>query len=340
LLKKDHTFGSRDIETSPSYVFLNGDRLNYLNDDDWLSLVKTASDTLSAMLSEASILSYTAGEVLNLLKIRRPLHFHEEEWTKLTKKIVGILFLLLKKDHTFPTKDGLLSAMKGKRPDQIPEGTWSDYQQFLKREYFNTLSEEIEMISLHKGSPIGYLEDQQLDCLPQEKADDLRKRAYRLQLSQLPDVSEIKGAEIFLKFEKPSWIEEFDYKFRLEKAKRTTDLEVLTQKYQSLLRAFESMLTQEPIGASKPETLSNEEWINLLRIDAELRAYTQDKENLAADKNRVSTLKSKIERQLDIIHNVLIDPSSVDRIEDYSNVFSTGNFENLRLLSKKLKAIL
>ena len=77
-----------------------------------------------------------------------------------------------------------------------------------------------------------------------------------------------------------------------------------------------------------------------MRIDAEFKDYTQDKENLATDKNIVSTLKCKIERQLDIIHNVLTDPGSVDRIEDYSNVFSPGNFENLRLLSEHLKAIL
>ena len=239
------SFGSRDIETSPSYVFLNGDKPNKLNDEDWRSSVKKASDTLSGALSETSMGSYTAGEMLNLLKVRKPVHFHEEDWTKLTKKLSGILLLMLKKDYKLRTKDGLFSAMKEKRPDQVPEDTWSGYQQFLEQEYFNFLSNEMGMIALREGSLIDYLGDQHLGCLQQEKADYLKKQAYRLQLSQLPDVLRIKGAEEFVRLGRPGWIEENDYEFRLENAKRSINLDLLTQKYQSLLSAFESILDSE-----------------------------------------------------------------------------------------------
>jgi hypothetical protein len=377
-LSRDRISASRDIENSQSYVFLNINRPDYLNEEEWHSLVKKASDILSTVLSQASIDSYTAGQVLNLIKVRKPLHFHGEDWSKLTKKISGIFVLLLKTDytlrtkegllnamkekrpdqvpedtwsdylkfleqeyfnllkkgHTLRTEEGLLNAMKEKRPDQVPEDTWSDYLKFLEQEYFNTVSEKMEV----QGSPIDYLEEQQLGCLPQDKADALVKRAYELQLRKLPNVLHIKDAAKFVESERPKWIKDFDYEFLMMKAKGTIDLDVLTQKYHGLLWAFESILIQGPLSPSKPEKVTDEEWQKILKIDSEFRACKQGEKKLAEDKIRVSTLKTKIERQLEIIHNLLVDPGSIDRIEDYSNVFSPGNFENLRLLSKHLKA--
>lgn len=341
LEQKTGSFGSRDIESSPSYVFLNNDKPKGLADEDWLSSAKKASDTLTIILSDASMLPYDGKQVLNLLKVQRPLYFDEEKWAQLTMKISGIAVVLLKKDYGIRrNKEGLVSAIKQKRPDQLSEKTWSDYIEFLEQEYFNILSKEMERESLYGNSPINYLEGQQLSCIAQERADSLRERAYKLQLSQALNVLETEGAKKFVNSGKPKWMNESDYDLRLEKANRIIELDVLARKYQSLLSVIEGILSMKPLGADKPETLTGEEWGKILRIDAEFKTYMQDKENLAADRNSVSIMKSKIECQLKIIHDVLTDPGSIDRVEDYSNAFSLGNFENLKLLAKHLGAIL
>ena len=56
-------------------------------------------------------------------------------------------------------------------------------------------------------------------------------------------------------------------------------------------------------------------------------------ETVRIEKMETEKLKEKIVNQLNIIHNVLNDPKSIDRIEDYSNVFAHGNFDNLRKIS-------
>lgn len=48
-------------------------------------------------------------------------------------------------------------------------------------------------------------------------------------------------------------------------------------------------------------------------------------------------LKEQLEKQLSIINNLFVDPSSIDKIETYSNPFSSGNFENLKSLAEKMK---
>ena len=76
-----------------------------------------------------------------------------------------------------------------------------------------------------------------------------------------------------------------------------------------------------------------------MRINDEFRQYKSKEKTLAADELQIPKLKATIERQLDIIHNFFVDPSSVYRIEEYSNVFAPGNFENLKLLSNYLKSL-
>lgn len=336
---KERVSGVRDVENAPVYLFLNSNRPKDMNDDEWRSSIKTASYTLSTMLSEASIGSYSSHEVMSLLAVPKPIHFYEEEWAKLVKKLTDILVLMLKKDHRLHTKSGLVKAIKEEKPDQVPGDSWSNYREYLEQEYVVMLSKEIGSIAWNEGSPIEYLRAQPLNQLSQEKTDALEKRAYDLQLKCLPNVMEAKSAVDFLSSERPPWIKESDYESLVLKAKKTVNLDTLTQKYDKLLHIVKSILTQASFDRDKPKVLTEDEWQDLLRISDEFGEYKSRVKTLASDEIQVSTLKVKIERQLDIIHNLLIDPSSVARIEDYSNVFAPGNFENLKLLSGHLEML-
>jgi hypothetical protein len=45
----------------------------------------------------------------------------------------------------------------------------------------------------------------------------------------------------------------------------------------------------------------------------------------------------EVKKQLDTIHNILKDPSEIDRIEDYNIPFSKGNWDNLNQIANYLK---
>ncbi len=50
-------------------------------------------------------------------------------------------------------------------------------------------------------------------------------------------------------------------------------------------------------------------------------------------KKETNFLKTKILKQLTIIDDVLNNPESINKIEDYDNPFSEGNFRNLQKVS-------
>jgi hypothetical protein len=336
-ISRDRERMGRDIQHSQSYVLLNIDRPDYLNEEEWISLIAKASESLSAMISAASMESYSAGQVSDLLNIQRPRHFQDENWDKLTKKVGGILVLMLKKEY-FWKEEELLKAIKQRKPDQVPEDAWSDYLKFVEQEYFRILSQTLEIKANSKEAPIRYLEGQNLQAISHEKAEVLRNRAYDLQLRKLSNIVRLKDAEDFLKLDKPSWIMQSDYEFLLERAKNIVNLDVQTRRYNSLAQAFESILNGHPLSPSRPDSLIEDEWYKVTKIEAEIRSCKLEREQLATDQNTVRTLKTKIESQLYVIHNLLGDPGSIDRIEDYNNPFSPGNFKNLKTLSEYLKA--
>lgn len=54
------------------------------------------------------------------------------------------------------------------------------------------------------------------------------------------------------------------------------------------------------------------------------------------EKVEIDNLKERITKQLELVDAVLRDPSVLDYIEDYCDIFSKGNFENLRKVAKSM----
>jgi len=90
----------------------------------------------------------------------------------------------------------------------------------------------------------------------------------------------------------------------------------------------------------KPDILEIKEWNQLKKFEKEIfEKYESIEEELAELyklKNKLEPLKEKLEKQLKIINNLFDDPKSISRIEDYSNPFNSGNFENLKKLSSAM----
>ncbi len=59
------------------------------------------------------------------------------------------------------------------------------------------------------------------------------------------------------------------------------------------------------------------------------------KNNIQKQKNK--KLKKKLSKQLKILNDFFDEPNSINRVEDYDNPFSIGNFERLKEFSKKLQ---
>ncbi|TWI56088.1 PCRF domain-containing protein [Halalkalibacter nanhaiisediminis] len=135
-----------------------------------------------------------------------------------------------------------------------------------------------------------------------------------------------------------------------ELKKVITTFQSMKKKQEEIKKQFEIIskaLSNLQLPESKPTFISDYNWGNLKEyiqrsekvksIQEELTEKERlliDRESLLTnEKEEVDRLKVKIETQLNIINNLINEPSSIYRIEEYSNPFAVGNMENLKRLA-------
>ncbi len=103
-------------------------------------------------------------------------------------------------------------------------------------------------------------------------------------------------------------------------------------------------LNGKEIPSERPAELPNHDWDAVRRIQAGIqrlrgaedagRTNAQKASELKALESEVEAKREKVERQLRLIHDVLTDPSAIDRVEEYDGTFAKGNLENLARLAR------
>ena len=146
-----------------------------------------------------------------------------------------------------------------------------------------------------------------------------------------------EGINKLQKIPKPQIVDEKEwekYQSFLTRLKDLNDLKIQNETIQHQLK----LLIYGDELKEKPDELSSETWEKIKKIEIEIfNKSEQIREDLLEIENIKTSLlplKIKLEKQLEIINEVLTDPTAIDRIEDYANPFSSGNFENLKKISK------
>jgi hypothetical protein len=343
-------FQDSNLKASEPYTLLSADRPSDLDESDWQDLVRKAITSLareySAAIPSFSIIN-PAG-LVELLRTERPKHFSEDKWNELVEKEnehylslklqriynpedaqkaleerrpdtirdtpwreyvdrVEKKFIALKQDSSsFLTWKSLPGLLRETRPDVVREVYWGAYIDKLRRQYRQELSSQVDSPVC---DPLGFISEQDLSVLQAQDRRYLEDKAYRLQLKSLPDLTRPDQAKKFLDSERPAWLSDEDYEMLHSIAENTLELK---------RRAEELNRVQEEVEARHKEN------------DAQASKLEDEKEALLANKD-------KIERQLRIIHDLLTDPPSLERLEDYNNVFAPGNFDNLKKVATILK---
>lgn len=83
----------------------------------------------------------------------------------------------------------------------------------------------------------------------------------------------------------------------------------------------------------KPDNISEKDWKEFIEIHNTFVKVKNDTENtlraIERENAEITPLRIKATKQLEIIDNLLYDPKSIDKVEEYNIPFNTGNWENL-----------
>ena len=330
LIKQDDRYSSEPHETS-SYKFLLKDKPDFLSDIEWEQLVEESNEMLSKLLIyKVEFISFY-GDPEDLLNLKRPKHFREKKWNEIIQKINERVIANRIEKHIgyYLGSDKILKEIKKVFPKgAIPE-LWEKYHVFLRELYFIGIA--LECAS--SISPIKELKLKEVNSLDKYNISKLQDLVYYMQLIKILPVHDTMKAEEFLNNKETDWITENDYNILRKQAEHTLELDKLLNKNTIIQDLLKKILDRIPLSDSMIEQLPETDKEKLKQISSSIVEAEKELKKKEKEFNELSlqteTLRSKIEKQLNIIHEFIQDPTVFERLEDYSNVFAPGNFKNL-----------
>jgi len=298
----------------------------------------------------------TASSILDAIQQPKPDEIPEYLWSKSTEslqqKYVSVLIYDDRTESRYSPEEAV-KKLKATKHLLIPDEMWEKHTQERQRRYYEALLFRMSMLPTSKDA-IEFLGTYDLSVLSEDSGADLKRRAnqierdkYARDLQSTPDkISKV------LANGQPLWMSEEEYKAaktQIEAAKR---LQEQISQYQEKLKLLNLVLAGKHVAAQKSENVDDAEWNEIKLLDQQVQSLKSKQENaemkakqsieerkrFVEEKAVYEERKTLVERQLKIVHEVLCDPSAVDRIEHYSDVFAPGNFRNLRRVATLVSA--
>lgn len=293
----------KDVDELEVYKMLDNDKPKYLSEDEWnylsSELIKILNNTIKY---RASNISYDCEKLLKLINIKRPNKYSATKWDDFMKQF-----------HDKYITMNMKKAMENElylNNEELKKTLTEEKPEAISQEYWNKYIKYLKVFynfnvvyNIHTGkNSIEFLKQQLPEFL--YVLLKLEDEAYKMQLVDYTIEALKKDYEEFKSDEKPNWICEKDYN-----------------------RIFQFLHDK-----NKLDTLISEN-------NKENEILKEKKYELSIQSSNVKTLKDKVTSQLEIIDKLLLNPKSIDRIEDYEDTFSKGNFENLRKISELINNV-
>lgn len=320
------------------YRFLNSDRPSYLTEDEWQELTKVLrswmDEAVNARLNQAQRLHDT--EAIRLLfQVKRPLAVPESFWLDVQKHRSDAYVKTSLDKVLLCDRSNLSKALKEQRPIEVSENDWNAYITKVRMLYL------VEVIAADKTESPFTIEDGG-PAVEDLQTYRVRRALHRMRMATIPEVNTLGGAQTFLESARPVWMDGSDYDRLKMQAEQTLALERDRKCYRGYQRILDAILMGGAFPQEKPEEVPEADWKRLSEInDAVIttaRANLKEAQELSAKETELAAQRSRVLRQLAVIDTFLKDPTVLDRLEDYEDVFAPGNFANLRELAAQRRS--
>jgi len=188
--------------------------------------------------------------------------------------------------------------------------------------------------------PLEYINKNNFDYLNDIDIKLLVKVAHQKEIVKIMPLIDAKSAEQLLKIEKPVWLDECETNKLYTLANDIIELDNTIKKNQKIIAILNSIILGIDVTANRPDLIPENEWNDIIKLSdsiyKEKRKISLITKKIESKRVLTYSLMDKVKSQLIIINTFMSDPTVVDRIESYENVFAKGNYDNLIKLSKLL----
>jgi hypothetical protein len=340
-----------NIENSKAFTVLNAEKPEYLEDYEWELLLKEGQKTLETKLSSIHYRTiYYGGTLDTFYKIEKPKYYAQNKWDEFKEDLHKWYIFQLREEilkiESFKSPIDIYKKINSKNRNSIPESYWEKYVKTLLNLYMVYLT--MNLFRQYDKNYIQFLQNHDLSVLDDVDKDTIEEYAYKLQyVSTKPVFMSLEKAEEILEADRVDWIEDKDYEEMVEEANNIIALNNKQKKYYVMIELVRKIIHQHRLPKEKPNELDEDEWneikkmendtVVLLEKNQEILSKNENTLNEIKEKEkRIPKLKEKIENQLRIINELLNDPTSINRIEEYDDTFAMGNLKNLKQIAALL----
>ncbi|MFA2604390.1 hypothetical protein ABR763_19830 [Bacillus cereus] len=301
LILKDrysYSFSSSNMNDLFAYRLLDN-KIDFLDENEHREYKSEAINALEEKIN-GEINRYFSYQDLNklleLMETQKPEDFPNGEWDSYKKKI-SKKCMLLKKEKNFYRLEDIVIELQTDKPDLIFTEDWDGYIKMMRAQYFYMFVEKMTMST----EVVDFYNSCQFSLLEDTSRKLIKSVATNLEVQRLTDFSDANILKEVIGLESHPLIKEYTLKRIQQKAIHYRDAQKLYDENQ-----------QKSVLLNQTE---NE--------------YVQKQQELDG-------IMKVVKRQLEIINELLCDPKSIDRIEEYDNPFAKGNFENLQKVADML----
>ena len=276
---------------------------------------------------------YSAYE--DILRKSKPWYVPKNKWEELRKDSIKHCF---DRDYSTSIVNSLsYQILNQPIPHEIKPDEWNDLKQKAQESLTKSISDMINRgISWNPEQLLTLVRPTNIDEDCWRKLVELISKAYTVQqILRTSEYSREKDLQERLEQQKPEIIETSDWEDYVDFLERLENLLTLQKRNQAFDTNWNNILFGKEIEAL--DSLSKEQLEKFesikQKISDESKKVDEQLIDLSEREKDLIPLENKLEKQLKIIHEVLEDPTTVDRIEDYSNPFNRGNFENLKTIA-------
>ena len=310
-----------------------------ISHDVWIECLEEAvRRAANRGLSETNDVS--SWPIYGLLNSERPKNLPPDVWgTLLPDLVAGFVTRLTstaQSSSRWSNTEDIRKFLALPRPALVFEETWNKAKTELGAMY---IAATVRSVTLY-GDAAGSLE-----ALSSVDLDPAERAKFRKILQSLDKAALIN--EVSESFDPLRTLEQVDLKHLASADARAVKAFANWARYERLIAEIKAMIEGSGLGPTAPREILSEDWVNLKQIETDLvegrkqnakmrsELHAQGQE-VAKQKDETAGLRAKVTRQLDVINTFLNDPTVVNRIEEYEDVFAPGNLSNLKTLAERL----
>lgn len=216
--------------------------------------------------------------------------------------------------------------LQTEKPNYFTQSEWSSIKTIASDKYLEIILYKLSYSSKNDYEKILRKENQKINFLSDDCCKKIKKYAEQLYcLSIMEDSLILSHKELVDK-----------YDFTLLESNRITAILKLIDKAHSI----EKLLNSPVEGIDKleiPESVEKSFWNSIIEYRTKNAELNDKLQEVNKEELKLKVKIEKVLRQLTFINTILDSPDEIDRIEDYEDLFSKGNYENLRRIKDLLE---